>query len=262
MGNHRIPSARFWCAAASLLFSVFAAGTAAAAPPTAGSDEAAQERLAKCIDATISDDVAFEIGEKMAIFEGASAVRWSAISCPGFFSLFVNRMGRVHVETRLRALLGERRAFRKGLYAGIGLPGLSRGQRDVLAVLGADLEDSAAAQAQAIVCQLTEPAAVAFVAQLDLPFAIAVVGARANVGNPSAAQDIAVRLVEKAQALGASRPPRCESATNKAFLAHAQRMHDFSVGKHAWAPGCSVTSDRDGLALKCAGIGNMPSNKG
>ncbi|MDO8416335.1 MAG: hypothetical protein Q7S87_09010 [Agitococcus sp.] len=212
--------------------------------------------MAECVRNDISKETAYRFGETVSQYETPTIMRLAAVRCEGGIRLVSSTKLREDVSSALIPLLLANSSFREGIYAGTAASALNAGQRARVGKLGLTLEDHARVQRQAVSCLEAEPEAVAFVGQLDLPFAVAVIGIQVNIGDIQIAQGLADILLTKAQKIQAQLPlQECNVTSKQEFLAYANQMQQFAAGKHPWAPGCGITSTSSDLKLVCKGTG-------
>jgi hypothetical protein len=210
--------------------------------------------LASCIAEHTDASSAYHFGETTAQYDTPRLSRWEGMSCPGGIQLVFSRSLRNEVSALAIPLLLTNPSFREGAYAGTAPPGISLKQRGRLGQLGLELERNAGAQREAVLCEKVELDAVAFVAQLDMPFAVAVIGIQLDIGDVGVAQSLADILLTKAQTMQALLPqPACSVSSKEAFLKYAGKMRQFAAGTHPWALGCSIDANSPELSLKCSG---------
>lgn len=211
--------------------------------------------LSQCISSTLSQDEAYLFGEAVAYKDAPLIDRRLGLSCDGGLRLFFSSEQRSAVSAQLVPLLITNPSFREGTYAGLGGTALSRLQRQRLGQLGRQLELNVTAQLSAVRCEQVAAESVAFVSQLDLPFATSVLGIQLNIKDPLVAQQLGEILISKIHNMLSNIPETpCSATTKDMFSKYAENMLQFSKGNHPWAPGCGVGPDDDGLRLKCIGI--------
>lgn len=208
----------------------------------------------QCVIQGVTPERAYSMGESLSQQEDVGLTRWDAWGCKNFATFFFEKELRQQVDAELSVELRQNRHFREGMYAGVGPLGTTRPHRSALGKLGLALEDGAVEQQRAVKCAYAEPQAVAIVSQLDFPFATAVIGVQVDVGQVDAAQKLADTLLRRAIGLSQEiKQAECSTSGKELFLKYAQDRQSFYEGRHPWVPGCSVTSDSQGMRLLCSG---------
>jgi hypothetical protein len=89
--------------------------------------------------------------------------------------------------------------------------------------------------------------------ELDLPFALAVLGKRVGVPTSGEATKLAVAMLSGVAAQEAtSEPLPCGEELTRNFETHAKDWLSFYEGKHPWAPRCHATADGNDMVLSCS----------
>lgn len=218
-------------------------------------DAESVDSTAACVMRTSSPERLRAMGESYGLDQTAGLKREDAWSCDTRWSMVFSSDFRKEVGRAVTLRLVPDAHAREGMYAVTAGLALNRAQRTTLGRLGAFLDKSHAAAVQALMCESVEPHAAMLVSRLDLPFATAVLGIQADIGNPQMAQTLAEKLIERVDLLVKDLPVAdCAQDDGKArFTEYAKDMHRFYQGAHPWAPGCSVRNEGEDLTLVCGG---------
>ena len=214
--------------------------------------------LAPCVLAHADSGTLRDWGYRGATDGALSVGRSAGLSCPQGWQMVVSSTLRKDVGRALEEQAGvyDSPAFRSGIYEATPGPFSSALARQVAMELGAWLEAAHVQRRTAVQCDLAQPEAVAFLEPLDLPFATAVLGVKADIGDPDLAQRTAMQLLARVSMLSARVPGEaCLSARKESFLEQARQYQRFSEGAHPWAPGCKAVLDGEDLVLRCSGTG-------
>jgi hypothetical protein len=225
-------------------------------PTTAQADT-----VASCIVAHASPERLRAMGETYAATEVSGVARTDAWECgEGRWGVALSPAYREAIGPAMGAELRKSPAAREGMYAVTFGTQFSKKQQQVIGKLGNFLDEARRATLQGMSCGVVEPQAVQVVGRLDLPFAIAVLGVQANIGEAQIAQTAAQKLLERVNLLmPANSTSDCNKENGKAgFLRYAQEMHQFYQGQHPWAPGCGIRQEGEDLKLVCGGVGTAP----
>jgi len=229
-------------------------------PTTAQAD-----KVAACIVANASPERLRAMGAMHATTETSGVARGDGWECgEARWAVALSPAYREAIEPALGAELRKSPIAREAMYAVTFGKQFTPKQQLVIGKLGAFLDEARRSTIQGLSCGTVEPQAVQVVGRLDLPFAIAVLGVQADIGEPKIAQTAAERLLERVNLLmqgdaGAS----CEKDDGKArFQEYAQNMHMFYQGQHPWAPGCGIKQDGEDLNLVCGGTGKASAAAG
>jgi len=220
-------------------------------PTTAQADT-----VAACIVSHASPERLRVMGETYAMTEVSGVARTDAWECgEGRWGVALSPAYRDAIEPAMGAELRKAPAAREGMYAATFGTQFSKKQQVVIGKLGSFLDEARRATLLGLSCGVVEPHAVQVVGRLDLPFAIAVLGIQADIGEPKVAQTAADKLLERVNLLmPADSTPACDKDNGKAaFVRYAQEMHQFYQGQHPWARGCGVRQDGEDLSLVCTG---------
>jgi hypothetical protein len=222
-------------------------------PTTAQAD-----KVAACIVSHASPERLRAMGETYAMTEVSGVARGDAWECgEGRWGVALSPAYREAIEPAMGAELRKSPTAREGMYAVTFGTQFSKKQQVVIGKLGSFLDEARRATLLGLSCGVVEPQAVQVVGRLDLPFAIAVLGVQANIGEPKIAQAAADKLLERVNLLMSDDSTgMCDKDNGKAaFLRYAQEMHQFYQGQHPWAPGCGIRQEGEDLNLVCKGTG-------
>lgn len=247
----------------ALVLLVGAAGTVltgcAPKPTTAQADA-----VAACIVAHASPERLRAMGESYAATEASGVARTDAWECgEGRWGVALSPAYREAIAPAMGAELLKSPAAREGMYAVTFGSQFSKQQQRVIGKLGSFLDEARRATLQGMSCGAVDPQAVQVVGRLDLPFAIAVLGIQANIGEPQVAQTAAQKLLERVNVLMPDNSTvECEKDDGKTrFQRYAQEMHQFYQGQHPWAPGCGIRQEGEDLTLVCGGVGKTTASE-
>ncbi|PNG49892.1 MULTISPECIES: hypothetical protein [unclassified Variovorax] len=181
--------------------------------------------------------------------------RWASVGCKGGWAVATDKEARQSVAEKLPELLVPDPEFRAGAFSALLGDGATLEQRKAVASLGLKLEDFANLREEALNCIQAPEAVLLMMAESDLPFAIAVLGSRADIGEPAHARALAAALLTQvSQTASLKRTQQCEGAKDTEFRAYAAELESFMAGTHPWAPGCRAEMDDKGMTLSCRGV--------
>lgn len=212
-------------------------------------------QAAACIMKSASDTQRTALGTRAALSQPFAVEAGDVGGCGVKMAVWLSEDNGRAVGAELVKLLPAYRAARQGLYAGGIGKTLSAEQQAVIGELGIALEDAAVAARQLLACTDTRPEIVSALGDMNLPFATATLGVRANIGDPVRAQAMAQQTIATVALLMQQTPEiKCESNDGKNdFQGYAKQMQAFYKGEHPWAPGCGIEQDAEGLKLVCTG---------
>jgi hypothetical protein len=226
-----------------LLFTIASVTGCASAPH-------ALDEQADCYAKSVSASEGYDLGEGARSLSTWEPSTWTKLFCSTGAAFNAEHTDKVVKAAILKIQASD--AYRQGQFGAI-----LRGYPPNINVAGfvqlaESLETAAAVRTAEITCHPEKEEAVSHLAELDYPFAMAVLGEKVGVPTEGMAKRLAVSIfgliTERAKV---SAPQPCDASLTKKFEAHAASWLAFYEGKHPWAPNCHAEVRDEEVLLSC-----------
>ncbi len=225
---------------------------------TANLQEPKAKDIAQCLAKSMNDSQAQELGLQGSQLKVGRGAGWG---CSATWDLATSELARETVASHLKPLLQQRLAYRKGRYSALADERLPVKTRERVGDIALLLEDVVSTRRGVLACGAADEASVQVVAQLDATFLLASLGRHAGYPTLQAAQAVVDPLTAAIAASVEAQPqPACDDQLTKRFRSQVEQWRQFYAGEHAWAPGCSVSTEDAAFVLKCKGPAEPPKN--